>query len=422
MTQEECVEAPFTFWQDREIRFDGPPKTVDLRGKEEVLIRIIPRVEDTKGNNGLVGTMMLTNLRIIWYASTRQERNLSVGFFTIKNITIKEANSKLGGGVVSSLFVTAKYGSSRFQFVFTATGNAKEARRSTAFSSASTAEGQRENLFSLAHMIWKAYESTKMYREVRLRTALTDPANQNQLVLLPQEKVVSQHPRFINLTKEESFSGLLILTNIRLVWLEELRPAFNVSVPYIQIIGLRLQIADNNTSNKKKSKIQLSGKSNRTLVVQTSSYGGNFKFGFCAMQGELTSQIFSEVRSLWEIAVARPVFGVKVEAVDGDAQAANPPNAPPSRSGTVGGSALKCSPASRGPRSTYTPPVQSEGSNHLVFEEAPIDHFAGYYADEEGGKRSKDRDPVYDVGLGLAVEKLKKGTSVRDLWKVSVRR
>ena len=38
-------------WQDREIRFDSPPHTLDLR-KGEIEIDQINSVEDTKGNNG----------------------------------------------------------------------------------------------------------------------------------------------------------------------------------------------------------------------------------------------------------------------------------------------------------------------------------------------------------------------------------
>lgn len=38
-------------WQDREIRFDSHPSTLDLR-KGELEIDQINSVEDTKGNNG----------------------------------------------------------------------------------------------------------------------------------------------------------------------------------------------------------------------------------------------------------------------------------------------------------------------------------------------------------------------------------
>eukprot|EP00796_Vickermania_ingenoplastis_P012233 gene12233-8419_t len=459
--EDDGIETTFDFWQDREIRFDGPTSTVDLRGREEVAIRILPRVEDTKGNNGLVGTLIITNLRLIWYASTKQQTNLSIGYFTVRNITVKEADSKLGGGIVSSLYVTAKFGSSKFQFVFTAAGNNGGTGSAGRRAAAARTGNAGDHLFSLAHMAWKAYEATKMYREVRLRSAILTGGASGQLVLLKKEKVMSQYNRFLNITKEESFVGRLILTNVRVVWIEDVRPSFNVSVPYIQIVGLRLQTSSASVAKKTKKAGEAKGKDgvsktfehleiHKTIVLQCSSYGGNFKFGFSALQPELTRNIFAEVRSLWQLGLANPVLGVEVEALDTGAPATQngPPEGDPSRSSTTNSSTLRhgpggfCSvapsvPSSRGPNSAGGPSasIVAEGANEQVFEEAPRDSFAAYYADEEtniepgeakdggaeeaGGadRRHKGRPPVYDVGLGLAVEKLRKGMNMRDLWK-----
>ena len=53
-------------WQNREIRFDTTFSQLTLR-KGEILIDSIPNVEDTKGNNGDKGNLLITNLRIIWF-------------------------------------------------------------------------------------------------------------------------------------------------------------------------------------------------------------------------------------------------------------------------------------------------------------------------------------------------------------------
>ena len=51
-------------WQDREIIFDGRGNQMDLR-RGEVMIDSINSVEDTKGNNGERGSMIVTNLRLL---------------------------------------------------------------------------------------------------------------------------------------------------------------------------------------------------------------------------------------------------------------------------------------------------------------------------------------------------------------------
>ena len=50
------------------------------RGKT---IDSINSVEDTKGNNGERGSLIVTNLRLIWVSHAKQRVNLSIGFNTI---------------------------------------------------------------------------------------------------------------------------------------------------------------------------------------------------------------------------------------------------------------------------------------------------------------------------------------------------
>lgn len=63
-------------WQDRDIRFDSKPSLLQLRNNE-VRIDDINSVEDTKGNNGERGSMIITNLRMIWVAHANSKVNLS---------------------------------------------------------------------------------------------------------------------------------------------------------------------------------------------------------------------------------------------------------------------------------------------------------------------------------------------------------
>lgn len=63
-------------WQDRQIRFDLPGN--DLRPRAgEFVIDSITGIEDTKGNNGERGALIVTNLRIIWTVISNARLNLS---------------------------------------------------------------------------------------------------------------------------------------------------------------------------------------------------------------------------------------------------------------------------------------------------------------------------------------------------------
>jgi Bardet-Biedl syndrome 5 protein len=103
-------------WQDRELRFDTHPKHLACRTGEKI-IDSINSVEDTKGNNGERGSLIVTNLRLLWIAHSNSRVNLSVGLNTIESVNIRKAKSKLRG-TTQALCVLAKF-NSRFEFIFT---------------------------------------------------------------------------------------------------------------------------------------------------------------------------------------------------------------------------------------------------------------------------------------------------------------
>uniref|UniRef100_K1QJC8 Bardet-Biedl syndrome 5-like protein n=1 Tax=Magallana gigas TaxID=29159 RepID=K1QJC8_MAGGI len=83
-------------WEDRDVRFDINPNQMKMRPGEK-LIDALNAVEDTKGNNGDRGRLMVTNLRIIWHSLALPRVNLSIGFNCVINISTKTAQSKLRG-------------------------------------------------------------------------------------------------------------------------------------------------------------------------------------------------------------------------------------------------------------------------------------------------------------------------------------
>ena len=115
-------------WQDREIRFDVNRDQLACN-KGEFEIDSINSVEDTKGNNGKRGFLVVTNLRVIWAQHNRPRTNLSIGFNCITSINIKTVRSKLRGNV-QGLYVMTKVPKpkgtpakrprfTRFEFIFT---------------------------------------------------------------------------------------------------------------------------------------------------------------------------------------------------------------------------------------------------------------------------------------------------------------
>ena len=76
-------------WYDREIRFDV--KMYDLAMiKGEKIVDSMNDVEDTKGNNGDRGCMIITNLRCIWFCGKDKHINLTIGHDCILDLNVKD--------------------------------------------------------------------------------------------------------------------------------------------------------------------------------------------------------------------------------------------------------------------------------------------------------------------------------------------
>jgi hypothetical protein len=166
-------------WQDREIRFDTAPVQLECR-KGEVAIDSINSVEDTKGNNGARGSLIVTNLRIMWVAHNSPHTNLSVGLNCVVSVNIRKAKSKLRG-TTQALCLIAKF-SARFEFIFT----------SLVMNS--------PRLFTTVQTVLRAYETSKMYRELKLRGSII---KDGALMMLPLEQQYSRYTGVMNLSADQ---------------------------------------------------------------------------------------------------------------------------------------------------------------------------------------------------------------------------
>mmetsp|Transcript_20285 Transcript_20285/g.28509 ORF Transcript_20285/g.28509 Transcript_20285/m.28509 type:complete len:318 (-) Transcript_20285:545-1498(-) len=260
-------------WQDREIRFDVQWGELQARRGEQE-IDSINQVEDTKGNNGEKGMLSVTNLRLIWCQSKDAATNLSIGFNCILSITIKTAQSKLRGST-QGLYVMTKFNNSRFEFIFT------------------HLDKHSPRLFTTVQAVYRSYETTKLYRDLKLRGAII---KDKQLIMLPDEDIYNKVDGVWNLSSDQGNLGTFFVTNVRLVWHANLAENFNISIPYLQIKAIKIR----------------DSKFGHALVIETSAaYAGGYVLGFRVDPYEKLTEVFKEIKTLHEVYSASPLFGIK---------------------------------------------------------------------------------------------------------------
>ena len=259
-------------WQNSEIRFDCSTSQLKSR-KGEKIIDTMNNIEDTKGNPDESGTFKFTNLRVLWYSDTNSSINLSIGYDTITGFDIK-SNYSATYGNTQALTLKCKHGTSKFEFIFTSKN--KETNR----------------IGPLFQGIQQAYESTKLYRDIRMRGAIIQDKD---LTLLPQETIVNKYNNIWNLSSESNNIGTLVITNIRVVWYHNASDNFNASLPYIQI-----------KSVKKKD-----SKSGPALVIETFSQAGESKGYTMGFQSDQLGNMLQELTKLHKLYYQNPYFGIE---------------------------------------------------------------------------------------------------------------
>lgn len=311
----------------------------------EKLIDSLNAVEDTKGNNGDRGRLIVTNLRIIWHSMALPRVNLSIGFNNVINISSKAAQSKLRG-TTEALYVLTKCNNTRFEFIFT-----------------NLIPGS-PRLFTTVIAVHRAYETSKLYRDLKLRGALIQ---NKQLRLLPQEQVYDKVNGVWNLSSDQGNLGTFFITNVRLVWHANINESFNVSIPYLQMKTVKIR----------DSKFGLA------LVVESSQQSGGYVLGFRIDPVEKLQGTVKEIQSLHRVYSSCPIFGVEFETEE-----------------RIHGEDLT---------------IENIQDDVEIDTDGSSDAFAAYFAD---GNKDKDREPVFSEELGLAVEKLRDGFTLQGLWDV----
>ncbi|XP_043499036.1 Bardet-Biedl syndrome 5 protein homolog isoform X1 [Polistes fuscatus] len=258
-------------WQDKEIRFDVFYTQMQLRAGE-IMVDKLDLIEDTKGNSGDNGRLIVTNLRILWHSLSLPRINLSIGFNTFVTINSKTV-STIKGGYTQALHILTSFRNSQYEFIFT------------------NLDSKSTRHYTSVIGVYRAYTSSKIYREIKLRSGII---NENRLTLLPYEKVHSSSPDVWNLSVEQGNVGTLIVTNIRLVWFADMNNQFNVSIPYLSIASVTIK----------------NSKFGPTLVILSNENNGGYVLGFRINPIQKLNTLHKEINILITAYNKSPIFGV----------------------------------------------------------------------------------------------------------------
>jgi Bardet-Biedl syndrome 5 protein len=219
-------------------------------------------------------------------------------------------------------------------------------------------------IFTSVQAVFRSYDTTKLYRDLKLRGAII---KDKELVRLPQEQIYDKMNGIWNLSSDQGNLGCFIITNVRVVWFAVLAENFNVSIPYLQIKSVNVR----------------NSKFGQALVIETTLQSGGYILGFRVDAPGNLEQLHLQIMNLWRVFSKTPIFGVEftVEKDHSHEEMA---------------------------------PSKREEDDVQILEDG-MDPCLLYYAD---GDKEIDREPLYSPELGLAVEKLKDGTSIGQLWSV----
>lgn len=364
-----------TLWQDREVRFDASSKELQLRAGERILIAW-DQVEDSKGNNGDEGRFMVTNLRIIWQSKSKPRINLTIGLNCIVSITTRNLHTKLLNKC-NALHIMCKSFGTRYEFIFT-----PQDQDETLANDPIHSKGVQITHF--VSKVCKAYASSKLFRDLKLRSAIFT-TREKQLKTLKSEQIYNKFQGVWNLSSDQGNLGTMHVTNFRIVWHANVNELFNLSLPYIQVSGIKVR----------------ESKFGPALVIESSESSGGYVLGFRIDPPQRLQAIYSELCNLYDVHVTNPCFGAEVYLnMDDNEHGAN--------STMMQNSHIYMEQyQERLSMSDY----QEDG------KEVNPDVIASYL-DDNGQNLDKDDKPIYNNELGLAVERIKDGYTLESLWNV----
>ena len=353
-----------SIWQDHQVLFNCS-KSEFIFGNGEETYKTMSNIEDLKGNE--IGTFIFTNLRLIWYNNKNPKINQSIGYDCIENLEKKTSDSMMTGQS-NILSINCKVDKSRYELEYRHLSDTKN------------------DPFINLNNILKLYEEGRIYREMKQNTEdILDKENKN-LMLLKTEKIMDSYKNIsLNINNESDTinskvgnTGTLYLTNIRLIWINDKKDTFNLSLPYIQISSVR---GDNHSSFGISLKFKLTKLYNNLIIF---FYSSNNKFD---------EQFCEDFRKKVEKYLKTPIVGIsllkKVEGVQDKLK---------EKIGKIADIVYG----------------QEEISDKIEDDQAGM----VYLINEGRNKQSSINDIEFSKELGIACQKLPDNITIDDLWKI----
>lgn len=317
-------------WKDKSLCFDLRTQDLELEGGEQLIGCFYP-IEDVKGNQDELGLMKVTNLRLIWICCKKKRVNLSIGWRTV-SLAYEHCLKDALGGTSTSLFVLTKYESTKYEFVFNRQlsqgdiWNNNSQDNWTAISQLRKFSQEKGSLishlspmylddpFEVVFKVWQAYKQTHLFRHCRsnlthllsrdISTGDSSVVELRDINKLPSEQIIEL---FSGVVQSESRSvryvGTLMLTNIRVIWIDDTLPLRNLSIPYIRVDNIKLKQGDRIVVN---TFDYLASSTHVEFRVQKGSSSGGLAM---SMAPKPIRTIFEQMQNLCTLYRSRPRFG-----------------------------------------------------------------------------------------------------------------
>lgn len=254
-------------WKDKSLCFDLKPHELETDQGEQLIGCFCP-IEDVKGNPDEQGVLKITNLRLIWICCKRKQVNLSIGWHTVTMAFEQNLKDPLGRPL-TNLCVLSRYDSTKYEFIFNKTGSIfdswiesdawlsqlEEVIRGRGLEVTHLSPSHVIDPFTTVYKVWQCYKQTQIFRQCKsnLTALLTrDTSVQyagkqcgfrlSELNRLPSEEIVETYTgvEWIE-SKTTKHVGTLLLTNIRVLWIDENILLRNLSIPYIRIESVKFR-------------------------------------------------------------------------------------------------------------------------------------------------------------------------------------
>jgi Bardet-Biedl syndrome 5 protein len=127
----------------------------------------------------------VTNIRILWVSAKSPRTNLSIGLNCVLSINIRSSESRTRSAL-QALYVLTKFAHSKFEFIF------------------SNDNRHVPRLFSTVQSIFNAYDTSRLYRDIKLRGGIM---RDKALIMLPTERIISTTNGVWNLSGDQGNLG-----------------------------------------------------------------------------------------------------------------------------------------------------------------------------------------------------------------------